>query len=57
MYEIVWCNDYRRSKIHKKQISKFLENFEIYSKSFDDFIGLKTAAFEAMYEYRKEKQK
>lgn len=52
MYDVIWYNDYRRSKIYKLQAVKFLENFEKYSERFDDVVGLKTAAFEAMYEYR-----
>lgn len=52
MYEIIWYNDYRRSKIYRLQANKFLENFEQYASRFDDVIGLKTAAFEAMFEYR-----
>lgn len=53
MFEIVWYNDYRRSKIHRTQATKFLENFEKFATKFDEVIGLRTAAFEAMYEYRK----
>lgn len=52
MYEIIWFNDYRRSKIYKSQVFKFLENFEQFSNKFDDVVGLKTAAFEAMCTYR-----
>lgn len=53
MYEIVWYNDYRKSKIYKTQAYKFLINFEKFAIKFDDVIGLKAAAFEAMHEYRK----
>lgn len=53
MYEISWYNDYRKSKIYKSQAHKFLNNFEEFSAKFDDIIGLRTAAFEAMYEYRR----
>lgn len=52
-YEVIWYNDYRRSKIHKSQAFKFMKNFEEFAKKFDDVIGLKTAAFEAMYTYGK----
>lgn len=52
MYEVVWFNDNRRSKMYKLQVFKFFENFEEFAKKFDDVIGLKTAAFEAMYIYR-----
>lgn len=52
MYEVIWYNDNRRSKMYKLQVFKFLENFEQFAKKFDDVIGLKTAAYEAMYTYR-----
>lgn len=51
-YVVFWYNDYRRSVIFKSQAYKFLENFEKFAVKFDDIIGLKTAAFEAMYQYR-----
>lgn len=57
MYEVKWYNDYRCTKIHKMQVFKFLENFEKFSSKFDEVIGLKTAAFEALYEYRQHKMK
>lgn len=52
-YEVVWYNDYRRTKIYKLQVFKFFENFEKFASKFDEVVGLKTAAFEAMYEYKK----
>lgn len=55
-YEIIWFNDYRRSKIHRTQAYKFLHNFEKFAVKFDQIIGLRTAAFEAMYEYRRQLQ-
>lgn len=51
-YEVVWYNDYRRTKIHRTQAYKFLENFEKFATKYSSVIGLKTAAFEAMYEYK-----
>lgn len=57
MYEVFWYNDYRRSKVGRLQIFKFLENFERFAVKFNDVVGLKTAAFEAMYEYKKQKMK
>lgn len=54
MFDVVWFNDYRRSRIYRLQVFKFLENFEKFAIKFDDVVGLKTAAFEAMYCYRKE---
>lgn len=56
LYDIKWYNDYRRSKIHRTQAFKFLQNFEKYAVKFDHVIGLRTAAFEAMYEYRRQLQ-
>lgn len=38
MLEIIWYNDYRRSKIHKTQAYKFLENFESFAVKFDDIM-------------------
>lgn len=51
-YELLWYNDYRRTKVQRLQVFKFLENFDEFAKNFDSTVGLKTAAFEAMYEYR-----
>lgn len=48
MLEIVWFNDYRRSKIYKTQAQKFLPNFQKHAHLFDKHIGLETAAKEAM---------
>lgn len=56
MYDIVWFNDYRHSNIYKSQAYKFFEQFEKFADKFDDVIGLKAAAFEAMYEYKKKLQ-
>lgn len=53
MYELVWYNDYRRTKVNRLQVFNFLDNFEKFAKRFGDIIGLKTAGFEAMYEYRR----
>ena len=51
MYEIYWFSDYRRSKVFRLQVFKFLENFEKFAMKFDEVVDLKTA-FEAMYTYR-----
>lgn len=48
MAEILWFNDYRRSKVYKSQLQRFLPNEEQHSKLFDGHIGLETAAKEAM---------
>lgn len=44
MLEIVWFNDYRRSKIYKTQA----QNFQKHAHLFNTHIGLETAAKEAM---------
>lgn len=51
MAEVVWFNDYRRTKLYKTQLYKFLANFEKFAARFDDTVGLKTAAQEAMMLY------
>lgn len=48
MIIVVWFNDYRTTKLYKSQLSKFLPNFDEYSKKFDKTVGLKTAAQEAL---------
>lgn len=48
MAEIFWLNDYRRSKILKTQMFKFVKNFDMYAKDYDKYIGLETAVKEAM---------
>lgn len=48
MAEVIWFNDYRRTKVYKTQLFKFLINFDDFAKKFDDTIGLKTAAQEAL---------
>lgn len=48
MVEILWFNDYRRSKVYKTQIEQFLPNFAKNSKLFKQHIGLETAAKEAV---------
>lgn len=47
MIEVVWFNEYRRSKIHKGQAEDFLLNFKKHVPKFNDFVGLETAAKEA----------
>lgn len=48
MLEILWLNDYRRSKINKGQAKKFLKHFEEYAAAFSKHVGLETAAKEGM---------
>lgn len=48
---VVWFNDYRTTKVYKTQLQKFLINFDTHAQNFDDNIGLKTAAQEALLYY------
>lgn len=48
MLEILWLNDYRRSKINKGQAKKFLTHFREYAAGFNKHVGLETAAKEGM---------
>lgn len=48
MVLVYWFNDYRTTKIYRTQLFKFLENFDEFAKKFDQTIGLKTAAQEAL---------
>lgn len=48
MVEVFWFNDYRRTRIYRTQLFTFLPHFEEFSLKFDDHIGLRTAAREAM---------
>lgn len=51
MVIVVWFNDYRITKVYKTQLFKFLENFDTNAKNFDNSIGLKVAAQEALMYY------
>lgn len=51
MATVIWFNDYRRTKLYKTQIFKFLVNFDEFSKRFNDTVGLETAAREALISY------
>lgn len=48
MVLVKWFNDYRTTKIYRTQLYKFLTNFDEFAKRFDDTIGLRTAANEAL---------
>lgn len=48
MTEVIWFNDYRRSKLLKSQLCKFHANFDEMSKHFEKHVGLETAAKEAL---------
>lgn len=51
MVDVVWFNDYRKTRVYRTQIFNFLRNFDEYCKKSEDFIGLKTAVMEAMICY------
>lgn len=42
MVLVQWYNDYRSTKVYRTQLFKFLENFNEFSKSFNQKIGLDT---------------
>lgn len=47
-YEVIWFNDYRKSKLFPSQVFKFTENFEKFAVKFPNSVGLQTAAKEAL---------
>lgn len=47
-YEVVWFNDYRKSKLYRSQISKFHTHFIEFSVHFPKSIKVETAAKEAL---------
>lgn len=47
-YEVIWFNDYRKSKLFRSQLFKFFKNYDEFSKLFDQKVGLETAAKEAV---------
>lgn len=49
MAVIIWFNDYRKTKLYRTQLFKFLPNFDEFSKKFNDTVGLETAAKEALF--------
>lgn len=51
MAGVVWYNDYRRTKVYKTQLFKFLTHFDQFAARFDDTVGLKAAAQEALICY------
>lgn len=51
MVIVKWFNDGRITKIYRTQMFKFLINYDKFAVNFDDAIGLKTAAREALYEF------
>lgn len=46
-FEVQWFNDYRKSKLFRTQLYKFVDNFKEFSKLFPQKIGLECAAKEA----------
>lgn len=51
MAEIVWCNDYRKTRLYRTQMFKFLPNFDKFAVKFDTTVGLETAAKEGLIRY------
>lgn len=51
MVVVIWFNDFRVTKVYKTQLFKFLKNFYKFAKSFDNSIGLKEAAQQALLYY------
>lgn len=49
MVLVQWFNDYRKTKVYRTQLFKFLINFERFSTNFNRSVGLKTAAREALF--------
>lgn len=49
--EVVWFNDYRKTKIFKTQLFKFLVYFDEFAKKFNDTVGLEAAAKEGLMYY------
>lgn len=48
-YEVIWLNDYRKSKLFRSQMCKFTNsNFKQFSCNFGTTIGVETAAKEAL---------
>lgn len=48
MIEIVWFNDYRRSKLHRANVFKFFKYFDQFSSAANSTIGLECAVKEAV---------
>lgn len=48
---VTWFNDYRKTKLYRTQLFKFLLNFDEFAKRFKDSVGLETAAREALICY------
>lgn len=46
--EVVWFNDYRRTKIYKFHLFKFLTHFDQFASKFNDTVGLQAAAQEGL---------
>lgn len=48
MAEVVWLNDYRKTKLYRTQLFKFLKNYDEFSNRFNDTVGLEKAAKEGL---------
>lgn len=51
MAEVIWFNDYRKTKLYRSQLFKFTPNIDEFAKKFKGTAGLETAAKEALYSY------
>lgn len=51
MVDVFWLNDYRKTRIYRTQMWKFLINFDEFSKRFNDTVGLEAAAKEGLILY------
>lgn len=48
---LLWFNDYRKTKVFRTQLFKFLPNFDKFAVHFKKHLGLETAAKEALQCY------
>lgn len=51
MVLVKWFNDGRITKVYRTQVFAFLINYDKFAIHFDNAIGLKTAAREALYKF------
>lgn len=46
--EVLWFNDYRRTKVFRTKLFKFMPHFDEFAVKFQTSVGLETAAREAL---------
>lgn len=51
MVEVIWLNDYRKTRLYRTQMFKFLNNFDRFAVDFDNVVGLEGAAREGLIKY------